>query len=523
MRKAPPSVGVTFAVDAVEPETEPLPESRMHRVAKELLGDAVESCSDYHGSVVETRHYHPFLAAVYTAFNTHRPLVLTPDAVWVTILQGVGHHMALHGERLRSRFVPYQGKQDLVFEHDGWVEGSPENPWPDAFEAWADQIRRHVGPDRHDALVCDFSTTGPLERAVSRIVMMDIFERYFHYRAVGICGIPTVTLEGTTADWQRLADKVAALAPFDLDWWLAHLRPICAQFVRASRGDIDRDHWQGICKLRSAYGGDIINGWVAKLFPYLRAFYNGPCNRRNPIFDTGEGFSSLSAPTGLSMVPFTWTNRRTRLTRLMEVVGGFLGVSQDPATRALRPKLGWAVRRRTASEALLARVSRDHGTHPGYRTDEIGDDGVPADLAAFYHHTDGAEFFPAGGSDACRVVPRGEMEPLPWGVAEDFRGRRAVVWHRFAWLPDGRWLAINLDSGCPFTPGGKRVREDQDSDDFATICVGRGDGPTLGENPVVAVTFTELLERLLNSGGTSDWLTPDRYGDAEEFTWRGDE
>ena len=58
--------------------------------------------------------------------------------------------------------------------------------------------------------------------------MMDVFERYFHYILYCICGIPTVTLEGTPDDWRRLADKAAALAAFDLDWWLAHLLPICA-------------------------------------------------------------------------------------------------------------------------------------------------------------------------------------------------------------------------------------------------------------------------------------------------------
>src|SRR5207302_480811 len=152
------------------------------------------------------------------------------------------------------------------FEFRDWVEGSPENPWPEAFASWAGQIRAHVGPHLHDSLVCDFSTTGPIELAVSQIVMMDVFERYFHYIAYGICGIPIITLEGTPGDWQRLVEKAAGLQVFDLDWWLAHLLPICEQFVRASRGDVDIEHWQNICKLKKQYGGDIINGWVAKLF-----------------------------------------------------------------------------------------------------------------------------------------------------------------------------------------------------------------------------------------------------------------
>lgn len=195
--------------------------------------------------------------------------------------------------------------------------------------------------------------------------MMDVFERYFHYEAVCICGIPKVTLEGTTADWERITEKVAGLSVFELDWWLPHLVPICEQFVRASRGKPDVRHWQRICKLSEAYGGDIINGWIAKLFPYIRSFVNGPCNERNPIFETGEGFSTLYAPSGLSRVPFTWRNSMTGRVRAMEAIGGLVGVTQEAETLALRPMVGWAVREAEKLDTLLARLVSEHTTFAG--------------------------------------------------------------------------------------------------------------------------------------------------------------
>ena len=292
--------GITFAVDDVTPATDLLEEQRTYEAVRAALDGRLESCCDYHGTVVAGLQGHPLLAAVHTAFAQHRPLVLSPDAVWITIAQGVAHHMAIHGERLRDRFVAHAGKLKLTVEVDGWVPGSPENPWPEAFAGWAGQIRDHVGPTVHDALVCDFSTTGPAELAASHVVMMDVFQRYFDFELLCVCGIPTVTLTGTAADWQRLTEKAEALRVFDMEWWLDHLVPICRQFARAAGGDVDRDHWQAICKLRQEYGGDIINGWVAKLFPYLREWaYRGPCTRRNPIFETGEGLQSSSSPSGL--------------------------------------------------------------------------------------------------------------------------------------------------------------------------------------------------------------------------------
>jgi Domain of unknown function (DUF4419) len=519
---------VTFAVDRVVPATKPLTECRKHESLRKLLA-SIESCHDYHGNVVREIYYQPLLAAVYMAFSQHRPLILTPDAVWITIAQGVAHHMAVHGERLRSRFVAHQGKLELVFECEGWTDGSPENPWPLAFESWADQIREHVGAQLHDALICDFSTTGPTERAASQIVMMDIFERYFHYVLLGICGIPTVTLEGTPEDWQRLAEKVAHLRIFDMDWWLDHLEPICQQFVRASQGDVDLEHWQNICKLRSEYGGDIINGWVAKLFPYLRAFTNGPCNRVNPIFETGEGFQTLQAPSGLSRVPFTWRDRRGE--RPMEAIGGLIGVTQHPDTLALRPTVGWAVRQANPLDVCLSRLSKDHVTFPGAKSpnEEIRS-ALPADLSAFYHHSNGAEII-LGDDGSLRIVPCEQIDPVDWGEdPKAFAGTtpHGRVWHRFGTFKDGLWLAINLDynkHNAPWIkqPALKEQRQQIGYDRFAPICCGSpGSENKPGANPVVALSFGELLQRLLDSKGRPYWLAPDfvSYGDADLFTRR---
>lgn len=532
MHSTLPSTGTTFAVDDVAPIAHEFPQCRLHEAVRQVLEGPIESCSDYHAQVIDCVHFHPLLAAVYSAFANHRPLVLSPDHIWITIAQGIAHHMAIHGEKLRSRFVSHQGKKNLVFQCQGWADRSPENPWAEAFESWSGQIRDHVGDQAHDALVCDFSTSGPLERAVSQVVIMDVFQRYFHYIAYCICGIPTITLEGTTADWRRLADKAARLRVYDLDWWLDHLLPICDQFVRARSGDVDRKHWQNICKLQDAYGGHIINGWIAKLFPYLRAFTNGPCNRQNPIFETGEGFMSFSAPSGLSRVPFRWINGETGVQRRMEAVAGLVGVCQDPDTRALRPKVGWAVREAVKLDVLFARLEEEQQTTEAFQ-DETTETELPskADLAAFFHFTNGARF-QHSGSETCRIVAAEEMEPLDWGEPDEgvfvgSRGPGGRAWHRFAVLGDGTFLAVNLDLNLINAPWwddtSMRQQKEKWSESFAPIChVSAESQGQPNKNRVVALAFTELLERLLESNGRPFWNDGQfaGYGDAEQFTRR---
>jgi hypothetical protein len=65
----------------------------------------VEACARYHGRLVGRVAFHPFVAAVHHAFMDHRPLRLSPDAIWLLICQGVANHISASAEELRNRFV----------------------------------------------------------------------------------------------------------------------------------------------------------------------------------------------------------------------------------------------------------------------------------------------------------------------------------------------------------------------------------------------------------------------------------
>jgi len=150
--------------------------------------------------------------AAYDAFYRHHPLVLTPDAVWFSLAQGFAHHVALNAEALRGRFVRHQGKEKLVVERPDFFLGQP-NPWPELFAAFSDQIAAHIGRLR-DLVVADFSTTGPLERAASEVLLMDAFQPYFEYE-VAVQGEPLAVLSASetshTPDSRAATCHVAAV------------------------------------------------------------------------------------------------------------------------------------------------------------------------------------------------------------------------------------------------------------------------------------------------------------------------
>jgi hypothetical protein len=322
---------------------------------------SVEACARYHGRLLGGVQYHPVVAAVHLAFMDHRPLILSPDILWLMICQAVANHVNAHAEELRPRMVRHRGKVRIDVRRDDFVKGSPENPWPEVFAEFSEKVREHVGP-AIELFLPSFSTTGPADRAAAEVVLLEAMRSFFHFALHSRCGIPAITLEGTPQDWETLADRAEAFADFGLEAWIGVLRPILRQFVRASQGDVDSSFWRSLYKLNGQSGGPVITGWITALFPYLKHYRTGeasvpveeffgegprsleemlyPGEGRRTNFDPGPTNEGL--PGGLSKAPFRW--EYLDRTFPMEFLGGFVGVAQDEGTLALRPEIGWAVR-----------------------------------------------------------------------------------------------------------------------------------------------------------------------------------
>jgi hypothetical protein len=320
---------------------------------------SIEACSRYHGRLVAGVSNHPVITALYDAFTQHRPLCLSPDMILVLICQGFAHHVNVHAEKLRARFVQHEGKARIEMRRDDFIKGSPENPWGEVINEFSLCVREHIG-SAHDLFVPRFSTTGPTERIAAEIVLLDAMQSYFEYVLHSRCGIPAITLEGTVEDWQELADRSQAFAEFDLEWWLRPLQPILQEFVATARGDVRRAFWESVYKFGSFSGGAAITGWIAAFFPYFKD-QQGQATEQNPwIAEGGTKLKQLLAgewdqarfnlcgpspgvfPSGLARAPFVWNCLEQKFD--MEFLGGFVGVAQDSASLALRPEIGWAIR-----------------------------------------------------------------------------------------------------------------------------------------------------------------------------------
>jgi hypothetical protein len=242
---------VVFAVDDVTPSAEILATSAClaameEKLARKIVMSPVQGRQIVAGTATCSN---PLVEAIHVAFSRHLPLTLSPDAIWLTIVQGFSHHVNQFPEALRGRLVTHQGQLELVEQIHQW----DVKELAEAVSGFSRQIREATDPAIHDALICDFTTTTAEMRTASEVAIMDTYSSYFRYQMVQcICGIPQITLTGSVDDWQRMRERIEIFESFGLDWWVRRLRPVLDQFVPAAAGEPDREFWRGMYKFRPA-------------------------------------------------------------------------------------------------------------------------------------------------------------------------------------------------------------------------------------------------------------------------------
>jgi hypothetical protein len=433
---------VMFQVDEVQAATTRLPTRRLG----ELWGDTLVFGGDPATPVIDHGDTHPLLAAVGIAFAQHRPLILSPDVVWLTIAQGVAQHVRLNAEALRSRLVRHTGRKPLVVEWDGDMP-TDSAEWAAVIAAFRSRLTDEIGGGRAALFECDFSTSTDVERVASQIVLLDAYSPYFSLWLTCICGIPSITLTGTVADWRRIRERIDVIAELDLAVWCRSLAPIADQFVRAAAGDVDVAFWRRIYNPDDAYGGEVISGWITRLYPYVKG--NGAVDVPNPMLAlpideprrikpgkhySGPGLRSDSVPSTRSRVRIHLVNGSST-PGSVALEAGVVAIAQEPDL-ALRPLIAWRLARGTVEiEEVVDRVLADRRTTVvearGQRYELEG----PAEVIALYRRLEAATLFEP--SHAWRIRAPWEHHRL------EMKGREQVCC--LIDLPDGRRVGYRSD------------------------------------------------------------------------------
>jgi len=355
---------ITFAVDTglPSPENQYVSYSRQ-RIFADLLRDNRNHPADTSMFIAFSAGpdliEKDFFETMISAFSNHRPVVLSPDVIWLIISQQFAHYVNENAEQLRDLIVSHDGVQTLTVKTDNDLLSDMVD-WAGLLDGLNDQIRMNTRDGISDIITASFTTTGINERIASQAILMETVKYYFEYLVEHTaCGIPSITLTGTSDDWTEVLEKTQKLSKYGLEWWTAELEPILKQFISASQGNPDPRFWQNIVKtLRpdeirgrtptcsfplkgdTIYEPTSFDGWFLKFMPF-----DGNGRTPDKVYADHEMLPEYVKVEFKYVITDDTTQQDIAGEYQMELVAGIIGCREDPATGALVPTVGWMVRK----------------------------------------------------------------------------------------------------------------------------------------------------------------------------------
>ena len=286
-----------------------------------------------------------FLQGYLMAYLNHCPITISPDIIWQIILIGFSTHIDKNSEKLRKKFVKFEGKQKLVFNSPKDEPYELTNSdWIEIFKSFKEQLNANVNEGIIDIIEPNFTTTTQITLTAAHASIMTSMKKYFDYEVhLCGCGFPYINLEGTIEDWEKVLNKINAIEKYDLKWWTKELKPIINEFIETKKGKINLDFWRNFTKCRTEeYDAGLsgmtvmetkryIEGWIIKFFPYR---VDG--NRYNFV----NIDDSKSIPSEIIECPIKLINSSGKEWDL-KLYSGFLGMRQDPETKCCKSEIGW--------------------------------------------------------------------------------------------------------------------------------------------------------------------------------------
>ena len=347
--------GQTFKICEEKKTDKTLTEVNGAYLIRMVYGPSAEASSLKKSLSYVPTNQHPVIYATHTAFADHRRLVLSPDIVWLMISQGFATHIRINAEEFRKDLVNFKGKKELEVRRDGFRLGSPDNDWSGVIDEFSSKIK--TNKNLEEIIIGDFSTTDAIALTAYQLAHMDSVSKYFDYSMSTLCGIPEITLEGTTEDWEKILKNVELLKDYKLGKWVNGLKPILQQFVNASKGEVNKDFWQSIYKIHEESGGPYITGWLLNFFPYtdkgkVREIIQ--FDKDMKMSEVKKSHYDTTFPKGQSKVPFIWKYFSKNIN--MELNGGFLGVIQNKADMSVKANIAWAVARKNGIKIAKGKI-----------------------------------------------------------------------------------------------------------------------------------------------------------------------
>ena len=218
--------------------------------------------------------YHKVLLGYLDSFIDHCPIKVSPNVIWQLILNAFSRHVDDNSERLRNKFVNFEGIKDLNVVKVGSLKDIYKYE-KEIIEELVEKISQTVGSQLVDALTPNFSTTTNESLIAGKVSIMSAFKRYFRYHmGMVVCGIPYILLEGTLEDWEKILEKLKFLSKYEFS--NKKMEKDIEEIINTKKGKINLDFWRKIIMETKkedddwrgcgSEGEDKITGWICDFY-----------------------------------------------------------------------------------------------------------------------------------------------------------------------------------------------------------------------------------------------------------------
>lgn len=290
---------------------------------------------------------HPVFNGFLWAYKNHRPITISPDIIWILITQAFSNHVSSKAEELRSMFVNFEGKTELLVQKPNLdINTMTSTDWErEFFPEFVDQISQYTGQCCTDTLTPNFTTTTPISLAVGQLSIMSTMKHYFSFRGMVCgCGIPFITIEGSVEDWTKINEKLTNLSKYKFEWFTKDVTPIVDKIIQTKQGKIDKKFWKDMIRIKDGtgfYDPDKVDGWFTKFFPF-----DDEGDRNHGFIEKGDDLQNemLEVPFTLDVV---YPDRTVRMS--CNIYAGFVGLTQNKESGSFKPEIGWLIKEKSSS------------------------------------------------------------------------------------------------------------------------------------------------------------------------------
>jgi len=283
------------------------------------------------------------------AYGSHYPITISPDMILLLFLQGYSRFMENHSEKLRNIYVNFQGQKTLTVVRNGITpETAKPEDWKGIIDEFTKNITGEIGENIISNLKSNFTTTNPVTLTTSQVSIMSAMKKYFKYEVVMlVCGISSITLEGSLEDWEKIKSKFEFFSKeeFGLNPWIKSLIPIIDKIIETKKyynqnkeiTEEIRNFWKDIIRVKrgGVYQPDVIDGWIIKFVPDVSGekptiYYQ--------LDDDKIPDQILSCPLKLRLI-----NGIKEIEYDCALTSGFYGMIQDKETYNIKPVIGYVI------------------------------------------------------------------------------------------------------------------------------------------------------------------------------------